>query len=347
MAQLTAIDADGHVIEKENEIRKYLKAPWSQRSTALRPGDQPWDNYMFDHFVSERTWSKLSAREQVSRWQDILDEHEIETAVCFPTGSGSVVRLQELKFQIAVAQACNDHFAAEYNALSDRVKCVGVLPMRSPEAAAEELERAVKERGLIGFEILPVGLPVALGDSFYDPVYAAAERCGATLGIHGTRSWSRELGAEGLSTFAEVHAYAFTAGILLQFTSMFCQGVPLRFPKLRFAFLEIGATWLPYYLDRLDEHWEKRAEIEMPLLKEKPSELVRKSNVFFSIEPGESQLANTIDYVGAEHFLFASDVPHWDCEFPGNLQHIRNHPVLSDGVKEQILYKNAKRLFNL
>jgi len=40
-------------------------------------------------------------------------------------------------------------------------------------------------------------------------------------------------------------------------------------------------------------------------------------------------------------------VPHWDCEFPGNLQHIRNHRALSDEVKEQILYKNAKRLFNL
>lgn len=94
MGQLTAIDADGHVIEKESEIRKYLKAPWNQRSTALRPGDQPWDNYMFDHFVTERTWSRLSAREQVERWEDILDEHQIETAVCFPTGSGSVVRLQ-------------------------------------------------------------------------------------------------------------------------------------------------------------------------------------------------------------------------------------------------------------
>ena len=46
MSQLTAIDADGHVIEKESEIRKYLKAPWNQRSTALRPGDQPWDNYV-------------------------------------------------------------------------------------------------------------------------------------------------------------------------------------------------------------------------------------------------------------------------------------------------------------
>jgi Predicted metal-dependent hydrolase of the TIM-barrel fold len=188
---------------------------------------------------------------------------------------------------------------------------------------------------------------LALGDTFYDPVYAAAERCGAVLGIHGTRSWSRELGAEGLNTFAEVHAYAFTAGILLQFTSMICQGVPLRFPKLRCAFLEIGATWLPYYLDRLDEHWEKRAEVEMPLLKEKPSDLVRKSEVYFSIEPGESQLAQTIEYVGADHFLFASDIPHWDCEFPGNLQHIRNHSVLSEEVKEKILYKNARRLFAL
>jgi len=271
----------------------------------------------------------------------------MEYAICFPTGSGSVVRLQEQKFQIAVAQACNDHFATEYNALSKRVKCVGVLPMRHPRAAAEELERAVKEKGLIGFEILPVGLPAALGDSMYDPVYKAAEKCGAVLGIHGTRSWSRELGAEGLNTFAEVHAYAFTAGILLQFTSMICQGVPVRFPKLRFAFLEIGATWLPYYLDRLDEHWEKRAEFEMPLLKEKPSELVRKSQVYFSIESGESQLPAAIDYLGADHFLYASDIPHWDCEFPGNLEHLRNHRVLSDSVKEQILYSNAKRLFNL
>jgi predicted TIM-barrel fold metal-dependent hydrolase len=302
---------------------------------------------MFDHFVSERTWSKLSAREQVARWEEILDQYQMEYAVCFPTGSGSVVRLQELPFQIAVARACNDHFAGEYNALSKRVKCVGVLPMRSAQAAAEELERAVKELGIIGFEILPVGLPLALGDTFYDPVYAAAERCGAVLGIHGTRSWSRELGAQGLSTFAEVHAYAFTAGILLQFTSMICQGVPVRFPKLRFAFLEIGATWLPYYLDRLDEHWEKRAEFEMPLLKEKPSELVRKSEVYFSIESGESQLPQAVEYVGADHFLYASDIPHWDCEFPENLQDLRSHEGLAPAVKEKILYTNAKRLFNL
>ena len=74
---------------------------------------------------------------------------------------------------------------------------------------------------------------------------------------------------------------------------------------------------------------------------------MRKSAVYFSIEPGESQLAHAIEYLGADHFLFASDIPHWDCEFPGNLQHLRNHAAPSPEVKEKILYQNAKRLFNL
>ena len=74
---------------------------------------------------------------------------------------------------------------------------------------------------------------------------------------------------------------------------------------------------------------------------------MKKSEVYFSIVAGESQLVHAIEYLGADHFLFASDIPHWDCEFPGNLQHLRNHSSLSAEVKEKILYKNAKRLFNL
>jgi predicted TIM-barrel fold metal-dependent hydrolase len=345
MGGFPAIDTDGHIIERDSDIRKYLESPWNRRSTPLRPGDQPWDSNLFDTFEMAVAWRNYSPSQQIDQWHKIMDQHRVEAAVCFPTSSGGVARLQELPFQIAVARACNTHFAQEYNALSKRVSCVGVLPMRSPQAAAQELRRAVSELGLKGFEIVPTGLPLALGDTFYDPLYAEAERLGVVLGIHGTRGMVREMGASGLTTFSEVHSYMFPAGILLQFTSMICQGVPVRFPNLKIAFLEIGATWLPYYLDRLDEHWEKRAEYEMPLLKQKPSDLVRGSKVYFSVEPGESQLVHTIDYVGAEHFLYASDIPHWDNEFPKNLEDLRNHPDLSDDVKEKILYQNAKELF--
>ena len=347
MTNYAVIDTDGHVMENQSDIRKYLESPWNRRPTPLWPGDQPWDTNLYDSFEEAAGWEGLAPGEQIDRWHAIMDEHNVELAFCFPTGSGNVAKNQEIPFQIAVTRACNTHFAKEYNALSKRVSCVGVLPMRSPPDAAQELRRAVVELGLKGFEILPTGLPIALGEPFYDPIYAEAEKLGVVLGVHGTRNTSRELGTSSLSTFAEVHSYAFTAGVLLQFTSIICQGVPVRFPNLKLAFLEIGATWLPYYLDRLDEHWEKRGEYEMPLLKKKPSDVVRESNIYFSLESGESQLAATIDYLGADHFVYASDVPHWDTEFPDNLEQLRHHPDLSEEVREKILLKNAKALFGL
>ncbi len=347
MSNYPVIDTDGHVLERQSDIRKYLDEPWTKRPTSLWPGDQPWDNDMMNGFEMARNWKGLSAAQQVDNWHKIMDEHDIEKAICFPTGSGNIAKNQEVPYQIAVTRAANTQFAKEYNARSDRLFCVGCLPMRAPKAAAQELRRAVTELGLKGFEVLPTGLPFALGDPFYDPIYHEAERLGVVLGIHGTRNTSRELGTSGLSTFAEVHSYAFPVGILLQFTSIVCQGLPVRFPKLKLAFLEIGATWLPYYLDRLDEHWEKRGALEMPLLKNKPSDLVRGAKMYFSVEPGESQLVHTVDYVGAEHFLYASDIPHWDNEFPHNLNDLRGHKILSNEAKEKILYKNAKELFSL
>src|SRR5438105_428609 len=44
---LPAIDADGHICERESDVRKYLEPPWDRRATAYRPFDQPWDTSLF------------------------------------------------------------------------------------------------------------------------------------------------------------------------------------------------------------------------------------------------------------------------------------------------------------
>ena len=36
MVNCPVIDADGHVLEKERYIRKYLESPWDKRSTPLQ-----------------------------------------------------------------------------------------------------------------------------------------------------------------------------------------------------------------------------------------------------------------------------------------------------------------------
>jgi len=135
MANFPVIDTDGHVLERQSDIRKYLEAPWIKRPTSLWPGDQPWDNDMMDGFEMARTWKGLSAAQQVDNWHKIMDEYDIEKAVCFPTGSGNIAKNQEVPYQIAVSRAANTQFAKEYNARSDRLFCVGCLPKSRARAA--------------------------------------------------------------------------------------------------------------------------------------------------------------------------------------------------------------------
>jgi predicted TIM-barrel fold metal-dependent hydrolase len=351
------IDADAHIVERDEDIRKYLRPPYDTRGSGLLPGDHPWDqglggrlgfqNPAYEPVPGVRYTGGMSPKQQVEAWHGIMDWGGFEHAVCFPTTSGMVTKLREPEWQVALARAINDHLANEYNARSKRMHCVGVLPLGIPEEAARELRRGVTELGFIGFELLTMSAPRPFGDRWYDPVYAEAERLGVALCIHGGRSFSQEVGAEYLPTFTEVHSYTFPAGMMLHFTSVVCQGLPIRFPKLRLCFLEVGATWLPYYLDRLDEHWEKRGEHDTPLLKKKPSQTVRESNLYVSLESSETLLPQTIDYLGAQHFMYASDVPHWDNEFPESLQQLWEHPQLSDDTKRKILHDNAATLYAL
>ena len=134
-----------------------------------------------------------------------------------------------------------------------------------------------------------MGLPFGLGDPIYDPLWAEAERLGVPLCIHGERSRRPRWAATASELLPRCTATR-SPPASLHFTSIIFKGVPLRFPKLRLAFLEIGATWLPYYLDRMDEHWEKRGEFEAPHLTKKPSALFRESPIYVSLEAEEGLL---------------------------------------------------------
>jgi hypothetical protein len=96
---------DGHIIEKESDIRKYLQEPWNRRSRRCGPGDQPWDNHMFDSFQSERVWGKLTRTGRpLAR---AYGRHDRDRRL-FSDGLRQCRPAQEVPFQIAVASACND-----------------------------------------------------------------------------------------------------------------------------------------------------------------------------------------------------------------------------------------------
>ena len=59
------IDADGHVLERQSDIRKYLKPPWDRRNTGLWPSDQPFDTDLFDTLGYPGYKRDLSPAQQV------------------------------------------------------------------------------------------------------------------------------------------------------------------------------------------------------------------------------------------------------------------------------------------
>jgi predicted TIM-barrel fold metal-dependent hydrolase len=74
---------------------------------------------------------------------------------------------------------------------------------------------------------------------------------------------------------------------------------------------------------------------------------VRSESCFVSCEPDEEGLDHTVEVLGADRIVFASDYPHGDCDFPHSVVKFRKRTDISDDIKEKILWKNPARLYGL
>jgi predicted TIM-barrel fold metal-dependent hydrolase len=72
-----------------------------------------------------------------------------------------------------------------------------------------------------------------------------------------------------------------------------------------------------------------------------------KKNCWYSCESDEGPMTQTIDEIGADRILFASDYPHFDSEYPNTVPDIMANTGISDKHKEMIFGKNAEVLLNL
>ena len=123
-------------------------------------------------------------------------------------------------------------------------------------------------------------------------------------------------------------------------------GVMERFPQLRFAFLEGQCGWLPFWLDRMDEHYEWREPYgEMTHLSMPPSEYFRRQG-FCAVECDEDFVAHVVAAFGDDNLVTTTDYPHGDSKYPKAMDHFLALP-LGDRSKRKILWDNALRLYAL
>jgi predicted TIM-barrel fold metal-dependent hydrolase len=350
------IDADGHVNDSagQEEIAKYM--PEGNRSSQIFP---VLDHLHFHYLRPEGRRSGLE-NPGPDEWIRFLDETGISWSVLYPTFGLAVGRFVSEHWAIAACRAYNNWLHEKFTCKNRRLKGMALIPIQDIEAAVGELERAVKELGMLG-GMLPSngeGIKDHLGAKYYWPLYEEAEKLGCSLAVHVGSL--HHLGMDGFSTYYPVHALGHPFGIAIQAAALLAHGIFEKFPKLRVAFLEGGSTWVPFFLDRLDRSYHSgHAQVDFhnelvggPKQGEKASNYlrrqIREGRMFVGFDVDDDGLGFAVKKAGREAFIFGSDFPHevfnaQKCR--KEIDELLNRPDLSRVDKEAVLGGNAARFY--
>ncbi len=283
------VDADGHIIEFVPLVRDFIVEEAGE-SVAQRfdvvvgsagvvrqldAGTRRAEG------LSRTGWWGVPARNSLDRatamlprlLYDRLDQIGIDVAILYPTVGLIPMALDDEELRRALARACNRYYASCYSDYGDRLLPVGIIPTYSPDEALAELEHATGELGLRGFLFGGLVLRPTAGhedvraarwvdglglDSAhdYDPLWQRCVELGVSPTFHST---GIGFGSRTSPTnYVANHIGNFAAGAEAVCRSLVFGGVPLRFPDLRFAFLEGGVAWAcTLYADILG-HFAKR-----------------------------------------------------------------------------------------
>lgn len=344
MPEYPVIDADGHVFETDEALYEFL--PTRYRSLPR------FKSYSFfpslDGFQRGFAVPGKVAELDPERWRQFQREAQIDISVLYPTGGLALGLIQDPEWSVSVAQAYNDWLYHTYTKDYPSFKGVALLPVHNPQAAADELKRARRELGFVA-GLLPAvtSLMTGYGDRRFDPIYRAAEEIGVPLTVHGAPS--RGLGFDFLSKFIQVHTLEHPVAIFIQFTSMVFEGVFERFPGLNVAFLEAGSGWLPYFIDRMDEEYEKPYRFQAPELHHTPREIIRRGQVWVTAEVEERLLPAVLEQFNEDCVMWPSDFPHErrPAEFMGDVPELLKRSDLAADQKRKILSVNPARFYGL
>jgi predicted TIM-barrel fold metal-dependent hydrolase len=274
------------------------------------------------------------------------DRECIDRLVFFPSVALGLPGFTDLAFAAEFARLYNRWLADYCREGAGRAYGVAVVPIEDvPRSIA--LVREAKDLGLVAAMIPAVLRERTLDHPDLEPFYAAASEVGMPLGVHGAPGIHLPpLGSQRFDNYLQVHSLSFPFDMMVATTALVLGGVLERHPRLRVGLFEAGVGWAPYFIDRLDEHVEKRGRLT-PDCRRPPHEYIARGQLYVSCEPDEPGARFAVETLGPDWILFASDYPHWDGEFPHATRPLRTRTDLAPEVKARILGENARTFFAL
>ena len=348
------VDADAHVVEAE--IVPECLRRWPE-AFALSPNNEVMtEGRRYPEWEGPGAGCPpehgLSKVEGINPWTPEgtladADRDGIDQMVFFPSFGLRAPSIENRSVASGFCRLYNEWIADWCGQGKGRFHGVGLLPVEWTDDAIAALRRA-KDLGLVGAMIPPALRTRNLDHADLDPLYAAAVELDMPLGVHGAPGIHLpKIGVDRFTNYIQVHCVSFPFDQMTAMTALVSGGVFDRHPRLRVAFLESGVGWVPYFIDRLHEHREKRGDWIPNGWRRDPRHYIEAGNVWVSCEPDETILPAVADALGADFIMYASDYPHWDSDWPHSTRPLRERADLRDDVRAKIAGANARRFYQL
>jgi predicted TIM-barrel fold metal-dependent hydrolase len=244
----------------------------------------------------------------------------------------------------ALTRRVNDRLAAAIAGRRDRFAAFAALPTAVPEAAADELERAVKDLGFKGAMLHGLANGAFLDDQKFRPIFARAEALDVPIYLHPSlpnAEVRRIYYDDYVKDFPTVArpAWGYTVETATLAIRLVLSGVFEKHPNLKIILGHLGET-LPFLVWRIDQ------ALQRPGQKLLSFRDIFCGNFYITTSGNFSNpaLLCCVMEMGVDHILFAVDWPF--VMNPPAIEWMRTVP-LSDADKKKILCGNARRLLKM
>lgn len=286
-----------------------------------------------------------SPKEVIHTFTERMQDIGIKRSIVYPNILLNFGMNPDKELEVALGNAYVDYMLDHFLGKYKEILSVIPVPANSPQRSVELIQRAAGEKGIVGAMITPLR-PSLMGSADYDPIYEILEEKQLPICIHSGAHYGGPFAL--FDNVLSISALAFPFYVVQQMTDIITKGVPERFPKVKFVFIEAGVSWVPWIMYRLDRYYEMR-RLDAPLLTKSPSDYIKE--FYFSSQPLEHPKSGAKDlkwifdaFDASNHLMYASDYPHWDWDVPSVIYDL---PFLSLESKKKILGENASTLFHI